>query len=237
MRERFSNAMILPGAKSSSGTMWRTATTSLPMNIGRTWTLALTPNWQSSGSFWAGKPQIKAIWRPGSRAMNLRSPGKASGKTTGPPGPSTGRLEVPIVTSGKRGSWDTIWLPPLTSAEMSFSFLQRGSLPEYARQLVLTSDEPSLVLEGLVTGIDNLRHDVYLSPKFSEAARQQIFKLVAKHGNVEELVAEERKAGRVPAPPQRHPTRQSDTAEFKRLLTELHVVSLNRAKAESNVSL
>jgi len=120
---------------------------------------------------------------------------------------------------------------------MSFSFLQRGSLPEYARQLVLTSDEPSLVLEGLVTGIDNLRHDVYLSPKFSEAARQQIFKLVAKHGNVEELMAEEKKAGRVPAPPQRHASRQSDTAEFKRLLTELHVVSLNRAKAESNVSI
>ena len=87
--------------------------------------------------------------------------------------------------------------PSLQPAEMSFSFLQRGSLPEYARQLVLASDEPSLVLEGLVTGIDNLRHDVYLSPKFTEIARQHIFKLVAKHGNVEELVAEERIAGRV----------------------------------------
>ena len=93
------------------------------------------------------------------------------------------------------------------------------------------------MLEGLVTGIDNLRHDVYLSPKFSEAARQQIFKLVAKHGNVEELVAEERMAGPAPARPQRLANRQSDPAEFKRLLTELHVVSLNRAKAENNVSL
>jgi hypothetical protein len=120
---------------------------------------------------------------------------------------------------------------------MSFSFLQRGSLPEYASHLALASDEPSLVLEGLVTGIDNLRHDVYLSPKFTETARQQIFKLVAKHGNVEELVAEERTAGRMPARPQRQVNRQSDQAEFKRLLTELHIVSLNRAKAESNVSL
>jgi hypothetical protein len=120
---------------------------------------------------------------------------------------------------------------------MSFSFLQRGSLPEYARQLVLASDEPSLVLDGLVTGIDNLRHDVYLSPKFAEIARQHIFKLVARHGNVEELVAEERQAARVPARPKVPATRQSDTADFKRLLTELHVISLNRAKAENNVSL
>ncbi|HEV8492231.1 MAG TPA: hypothetical protein VGR76_08160 [Candidatus Angelobacter sp.] len=92
-----------------------------------------------------------------------------------------------------------------------------------------------LVLEGLATGIDNLRHDVYLSPKFSETARQYINKLVAKHGNVEELIAEERSAVRVP--PRQQPNRQSDSTEFKRLLTELHVASLNRAKAESNVSL
>src|ERR1700686_884669 len=120
---------------------------------------------------------------------------------------------------------------------MSFSFLQRDSLPECARQLVLASDEPSLVLEGLVTGIDNLRHDVYLSPKFSEIARQHIFKLVAKHGNVEEFVAEERMSGHVPVRPQRPANRVFDPAEFKRLLTELHVVSLKREKAENNFSL
>ena len=119
---------------------------------------------------------------------------------------------------------------------MSFSFLQRGSLPDYARQLVVTSDEPSLVLEGLVTGIDNLRHDVYLSSKFTEAARQHIFKLVAKHGNVEDMVADDRPASRQHMR-QGNGNRQSDSTEFKRLLTELHIVSLNRAKAENNVSL
>ena len=120
---------------------------------------------------------------------------------------------------------------------MSFSFLQRGSLPEHARQLVLASDEPALVLESLVTGIDNLRHDGYLSPKFAETARQHIFKLVAKHGNVEELVAEERTAVRVPARPKVPANRQSDASDFKRQLTELHAIALNRAKAENNVSL
>src|SRR5579864_3612206 len=120
---------------------------------------------------------------------------------------------------------------------MSFSFLQRGSLPDHARQLVVTSDVPSLVLEGLVTGIDNLRHDVYLSSKFTEAARQHIFRLVAKHGNVEDMVADDRPTGRQPMRPNGNGNRQSDLAEFKRLLTELHIVSLNRAKAEGNVSL
>jgi len=127
--------------------------------------------------------------------------------------------------------------PQRTSGQMSFSFLQRGSLPDHARQLVLASDEPLLVLEGLATGIDNLRHDVYLSPKFSETARQYICKLVARHGNVEELIAEERSAVRVPPRQQGQANRQSDSTEFKRLLTELHVASLNRAKAESNVSI
>jgi hypothetical protein len=119
---------------------------------------------------------------------------------------------------------------------MSFSFLQRGSLPEHARQLTLTSEWPSLALEGLATGIDNVRHDVFLSPKFIETARQYIFKLIAKHGNVEELAAEDRPPVR-PRPHGQAPQRQSEPAEFKRQLTELHVISLNRAKSESNVSL
>jgi hypothetical protein len=119
---------------------------------------------------------------------------------------------------------------------MSFSFLQRGSLPEHARQLTLASEWPSLVLEGLVTGIDNIRHDVFLSPRFVEVARQYVFKLVAKHGNVEELATEDRVAARPPVRPGQA-GRQSDSAEFKRLLTELHLASLNRAKAENSVSL
>src|SRR5690348_8152416 len=112
---------------------------------------------------------------------------------------------------------------------MSFSFLQRGSLPDHARQLTLASDMPSLVLDGLLTGIDNVRHDVYLSPKFVEATRQHIFKLVAKHGNVEDLTAEDRQPGRPTVRPHGQ-NRQSEQIEFKRLLTELHLASLNRVK-------
>jgi hypothetical protein len=127
---------------------------------------------------------------------------------------------------------------------MAFPFLQRGSLTEQVRQLSLTSYEPTLVLEQLVTGIDNVRHDVFLSTKFADAARLHIFKLIAKHGNVEDLAMEEqapeRLGARSPARVQNRPgsnTKAAEQADFKRLLTDLHMVSLNRAKVENNVSL
>jgi hypothetical protein len=127
---------------------------------------------------------------------------------------------------------------------MAFSFLQRGNLAEHARQLSLASYEPSLALEDLVPGIDNVRHDVFLSPKLTDAARFHIFKLVAKHGNVEEMAAEEvataRLRARMPARSGEKPldtNRPFDPVEFKRILSELHVVSLNRAKSENNVTL
>lgn len=125
---------------------------------------------------------------------------------------------------------------------MAFSFLQRGDPTEYVRQLSLTRYEPQLVLEDLVTGIDNVRHDVFLSPKFSDAARLYIFKLIAKYGNVEELAAEP-PAGRPGGIPPRiweqraQGPRSFDASEFRRLLTDLHVAALNRAKAENNVCL
>src|SRR5260370_19219047 len=125
---------------------------------------------------------------------------------------------------------------------MALPFLQRGNPSDHARQLSLTSYEPQLVLEDLVTGIDNVRHDVFLSPKFSDAARLHIFKLIAKHGNVEELAAE-LSAGKSGAAPARvweqraKAPKPFDASEFKRLLTDLHLAALSRAKADNNVCL
>ncbi|HEY6270731.1 MAG TPA: hypothetical protein VIX19_01925 [Terriglobales bacterium] len=127
---------------------------------------------------------------------------------------------------------------------MAFSFLQRGNPSEYARQLTLTGYEPSLVLDDLVTGIDNVRHDVFLSPKFSDAGRLHIFRLIAKHGNVEELASVESSPVQVQEKPLQRAWEQRgrlpkpfDPNEFKRLLTDLHVAALTRAKAENNVAL
>jgi hypothetical protein len=122
---------------------------------------------------------------------------------------------------------------------MPFSFLQRPSVTECARQLKLTSYRPTLALTGLVTGVDNVRHDVHLSPKLTEVTRQHIFRLIAKYGQVEEMVVEEPMSSGPPSRiiPGQQKHKAVDPAEFKRLLTELHVVALNRAKSENNVSI
>ena len=55
----------------------------------------------------------------------------------------------------------------------------------------LTGYTPSLSLEGLQLGVDNLRHDVHLSPKFVTQTRSQISRLIVRHGDVEGLLAAE----------------------------------------------
>ena len=127
---------------------------------------------------------------------------------------------------------------------MPFSFLQRGNVSDYGRQLTLTSYEPSLVLEGLLPGIDNVRHDVFLSPRFTAAAQTHIFKLIARHGNVEDLAVEDARPGRLgghmPARVRdRHglPGRPVEAADFKKLLGELHVTVLQQAKAQNSIAM
>jgi hypothetical protein len=130
---------------------------------------------------------------------------------------------------------------------MAFPFLQRESLSELARQLTVTGHTPSLELEGLLPGIDNVRHDVYLSRVFLEVAQQHIARLIGRHGRVEDLMeAEAPKPVLAPsafmAPGRIQPGRPlarpgADPGDFKRLLGELLVESLNRAKNEGNLSL
>jgi hypothetical protein len=108
---------------------------------------------------------------------------------------------------------------------------------------VLTSYTPSLSLEGLSVGVDNLRHDVHLSPKFTETARAHVARLIARHGDVEGLLAAEAPAA-VPRTAFLNklttvlkPGTKNDPADFKSVLTELHVAALNRAKADNNVTI
>lgn len=129
---------------------------------------------------------------------------------------------------------------------MPFSFLQRGNLADHARQLTLASYEPQLALEGLITGVDNVRVDVYLSGKFADTARHHIARLIIGAGGVEELVVEDPSTARPPSivRPASSPKaadesgkrgKQGDPAEFKRMLADVQVAGLNRAKAEDNI--
>jgi class 3 adenylate cyclase len=107
----------------------------------------------------------------------------------------------------------------------------------------LIGSVPSISLEGLSVGVDNLRHDVSLSPRLVEAARAQIMRLIVRHGEVEGLLAAEVKPQsqtpewlRSAAAPKKDRTTPEKT-DWKPLLTELHLAALNRAKKEENISI
>src|SRR4051812_42471605 len=78
---------------------------------------------------------------------------------------------------------------------MPLRFLERTSLADHAKSLSLATYTPELPITGLVAGVDNVRHDVYLSPKFSELTRAHISDLIEKHGAVEDLVKEDSHLG------------------------------------------
>ena len=100
---------------------------------------------------------------------------------------------------------------------------------------------PSLSLEGLQVGVDNLRHDVHLSRGFVEQTRLQVARLIMRHGNMEGLLAAETAAPKVRTnyfignPGAKEPPRP-EPMDLKRLLTELHVGALNRAKEMGNLA-
>jgi class 3 adenylate cyclase len=116
-----------------------------------------------------------------------------------------------------------------------------GGAPERLALPDLAAAKPGISLEGLCLGVDNLRHDVVLSSRFVEAARAQIGRLVARHGELEGLLAAE--SGQPTQGPSwlrnlagKRTRPKTDPAEWKSLLTELLVGSLNRAKKESKLA-
>src|SRR6202050_3451948 len=117
-----------------------------------------------------------------------------------------------------------------------------GKEPEKLASPEMIAAVPSIALEGLAVGVDNLRHDVAMSPRFVDAARAQITRLIVRHGELEGLLAAET-PHRNQAPSwmrsaavgsTRSPAEKSD---WKPLLTELHLAALNRAKKEEKISI
>src|SRR5499427_7026054 len=116
-----------------------------------------------------------------------------------------------------------------------------GGTPEKPELPNLSASTPFVSLEGLTVGVDNLRHDVVLSPKFVELGRAQIARLVARHGEVEGLLgAESAQTAQGPSWLRKQlgkPVRsKGDPGEWKSALAELQVASLNRAKKEFKLS-
>jgi len=106
----------------------------------------------------------------------------------------------------------------------------------------LSASTPYVTLEGLMVGVDNLRHDVVLSPRFVELARAQIARLIARHGELEGLLGAEAPQSTSQAPSWLRaqagkPAKPKlDPGGWKSALAELQVASLNRAKKEFKLS-
>ena len=103
----------------------------------------------------------------------------------------------------------------------------------------LTSYSPALSLDRLQLGIDNIRHDVWLSATFCEKVGAHIANLIAKFGNVEGVMAAE--GGSASAASRAGfskflPAASKKNPDFKPLLLELHKTALNRAKAQNNLA-
>jgi class 3 adenylate cyclase/hemoglobin-like flavoprotein len=124
-----------------------------------------------------------------------------------------------------------------------FPIFRLGKEPDKPELPEMTAAAPSIALEGLTVGVDNLRHDVVLSPRFVEAARTHVMRLIVRHGELEGLISAE-------APPKTQgPSWMRNAAsgtprapvvekvDWKPLLAELHLTALNRAKKEENISI
>src|SRR6202166_1217097 len=116
-----------------------------------------------------------------------------------------------------------------------------GGAPDKPEAPKLAAATPSVSLEGISVGVDNLRHDVVLSPRFVELGRAQVARLIARHGELEGLLsAEAPRSTQGPSWMRNQAGRaaglKSDAGGWKAALTELQVGSLNRAKKESRLS-
>ena len=98
-----------------------------------------------------------------------------------------------------------------------------------------------LSFSGLQLGVDNLRYDVFLSPRVTEDLRLHLARYIRHFGEVDSLLAMD--VPTAPRSPFLRPAaegaarvRKSGPTDLKTLLVALHLTILNRAKAEDNPS-
>ena len=115
--------------------------------------------------------------------------------------------------------------------------LERALWPkDMSNTLILNSSQPSgiglrsynvtLPMGSLAIGVDNIHHDVFLSPKFVQAARDYLLDLIRQHTNSAQAPGMEPRQSRGP-----------DSVAFRKLLSELLQSSLTQAKYHKNIEI
>jgi len=90
----------------------------------------------------------------------------------------------------------------------------------------LKSYNVTLPMGSLAIGVDNIHHDVFLSPKFVQSAREYLFDVIRQYTSGTYLQGIELRA-----------TRGPDSAAFRKLLSEMLQSALTQAKYHKNIEI
>src|SRR5215471_4271035 len=93
-------------------------------------------------------------------------------------------------------------------------------------RIELTSYNLTLPMASLAIGVDNIHYDVYLSPKFAQAARDYLFELIRQHTAVTYMPGIELRN-----------TKSVDGAGFRKLLSELLQSAVTQAKFQKSIEI
>ena len=98
--------------------------------------------------------------------------------------------------------------------------------PAEVTRVELKSYTVTIPMGSLSIGVDNIHHDVFLSPKFVQATRDYVF----------DLIRQQTKSTYFPGIELRN-TRGPDTAAFRRLLIDVLQSALTQAKYHKNIEM
>src|SRR5882762_6167864 len=90
----------------------------------------------------------------------------------------------------------------------------------------LKSYNVTLPMGSLSIGVDNIHHDVFLSPRFVQSAREYLFDVIRQHTSATYLPGIELRA-----------TRGPDSSAFRKLLSEVLQSALTQAKYHKNIEI
>jgi hypothetical protein len=95
-----------------------------------------------------------------------------------------------------------------------------------AARIELKSYNTTIPMGSLAIGVDNIHHDVFLSPKFVQAARDYLFDLIRQHTKGSYVAGTELRAVRSP-----------DHTTFRKLLTDFMQSAVTQAKFHKNIEI
>ncbi len=95
-----------------------------------------------------------------------------------------------------------------------------------AARIELKSYNTTIPMGSLAIGVDNIHHDVFLSPKFVQASRDYLFDLIRQSTKATYFAGIELRAVKGP-----------DSAAFRKLLTDFLQSSLTQAKYQKNIEI